>query len=183
MTRRAGGGRGGRRGPRASGAQEGERLRPRSSLRMSARDPPAAPRPRPRRVIVTAYLFRRVLAVIPVMFVVVTIVFLLIHLIPGDPVAVILGPDATPAQMEATRTQLGLDRPAARATPRVLRPPAARRSRPLVLPRPAGDAGAVGTRGAHRAPHALGAARGRAHRRAGRPRSPARIPARCWTAC
>jgi peptide/nickel transport system permease protein len=52
-----------------------------------------------------------VLAVIPVMLVVVTVVFLLIHLIPGDPVAVILGPDATPSQMEATRTQLGLDRP------------------------------------------------------------------------
>jgi peptide/nickel transport system permease protein len=60
---------------------------------------------------VTAYLARRVLAVIPVMIVVVTVVFLLIHLIPGDPVAVILGPDATPAQMQATRTQLGLDRP------------------------------------------------------------------------
>jgi peptide/nickel transport system permease protein len=59
----------------------------------------------------TAYLIRRALAVVPVMFIVVTVVFLLIHLIPGDPVAVILGPDATTAQMEATRTQLGLDRP------------------------------------------------------------------------
>src|SRR4030095_221211 len=59
----------------------------------------------------TAYLARRLLAVIPVMIVVVTIVFLLIHLIPGDPVSVILGPDATPAQMQATREQLGLDRP------------------------------------------------------------------------
>jgi peptide/nickel transport system permease protein len=59
----------------------------------------------------TPYLVRRLLAVIPVMLVVVTVVFLLIHLIPGDPVAVILGPDATPAQMEATREQLGLDRP------------------------------------------------------------------------
>src|SRR5438128_5587890 len=45
------------------------------------------------------------------MLVVVTVVFLLIHLIPGDPVAVILGPDATPSQIEATRAQLGLDRP------------------------------------------------------------------------
>src|SRR5947208_10909779 len=45
------------------------------------------------------------------MLVVVTVVFLLIHLIPGDPVAVILGPDATPVQIEATRAQLGLDRP------------------------------------------------------------------------
>jgi peptide/nickel transport system permease protein len=60
---------------------------------------------------VASYLIRRVLAVVPVMFVVVTVVFLLIHLIPGDPAAAILGPDATPAQIEATRVQLGLDRP------------------------------------------------------------------------
>ncbi|MGH7315153.1 MAG: ABC transporter permease [Candidatus Rokuibacteriota bacterium] len=58
-----------------------------------------------------AYLIRRILAVIPVMAVVVTIVFLLIHLIPGDPVSVMLGPDATPSQIEATRRSLGLDRP------------------------------------------------------------------------
>jgi len=60
---------------------------------------------------VTAYLVRRVLAIIPVMAVVVTVVFLLIHLIPGDPVSVMLGPDATPAQIQATRQALGLDRP------------------------------------------------------------------------
>ena len=59
----------------------------------------------------TAYLIRRLLAVIPVMAVVVTVVFLLIHLIPGDPVAVMLGPDATPAQIDGTRQALGLDRP------------------------------------------------------------------------
>ncbi|HWC03275.1 MAG TPA: ABC transporter permease [Methylomirabilota bacterium] len=59
----------------------------------------------------TAYLIRRLLAVIPVMAVVVTVVFLLIHLIPGDPVAVMLGPEATPAQIEGTRAALGLDRP------------------------------------------------------------------------
>jgi peptide/nickel transport system permease protein len=58
-----------------------------------------------------AYLVRRVLAVIPVMAVVVTVVFLLIHLIPGDPVSVMLGPDASPSQIEATRRSLGLDRP------------------------------------------------------------------------
>ena len=59
----------------------------------------------------TAYLARRVLTLLPVMAVVVTIVFLLIHLIPGDPVSVMLGPDATPAQIDATREALGLDRP------------------------------------------------------------------------
>jgi peptide/nickel transport system permease protein len=45
------------------------------------------------------------------MAVVVTVVFLMIHLIPGDPVSVMLGPDATAAQVDATRRALGLDRP------------------------------------------------------------------------
>ena len=58
-----------------------------------------------------SYLVRRLLAVIPVMAVVVTVVFLLIHLIPGDPVSVMLGPDATPTQIDATRKALGLDGP------------------------------------------------------------------------
>jgi len=60
---------------------------------------------------VTVYLVRRLLALVPVLAVVVTVVFLLIHLIPGDPVGVMLGPDATPAQIESTRRALGLDRP------------------------------------------------------------------------
>ena len=59
----------------------------------------------------TTYLLRRILAVLPVMAVVVTVVFFLIHLIPGDPASAMLGPDATPAQIEATRRQLGLDQP------------------------------------------------------------------------
>jgi peptide/nickel transport system permease protein len=57
------------------------------------------------------YLLRRLAAILPVLAVVVTMVFLLIHLIPGDPVSVMLGPDATPSQIEATRKGLGLDRP------------------------------------------------------------------------
>ncbi len=57
------------------------------------------------------YLLRRLAAIVPVLAVVVTVVFLLIHLIPGDPVSVMLGPDATPSQIEATRKGLGLDRP------------------------------------------------------------------------
>jgi len=60
---------------------------------------------------VTSYLLRRLLAALPVMVVVVTVVFLLIHLIPGDPASAMLGPDATTVQIEETRRQLGLDRP------------------------------------------------------------------------
>src|SRR6266545_2795221 len=59
----------------------------------------------------SVYLVRRILAAVPVLAVVVTIVFLMIHLIPGDPVGVMLGPDATPAQIDGTRRALGLDRP------------------------------------------------------------------------
>ncbi len=42
---------------------------------------------------------------------VITITFLLMELIPGDPAAVLLGPNATPEQIEGLRTSWGLDRP------------------------------------------------------------------------
>jgi peptide/nickel transport system permease protein len=40
-----------------------------------------------------------------------TLVFLLIHLVPGDPVEVMLGEGASAADREALRSALGLDRP------------------------------------------------------------------------
>ena len=58
-----------------------------------------------------AYLFRRVLLAIPVMFVVAAGVFLLLYLTPGDPVSVILGPDASPQQVSELRVKLGLEQP------------------------------------------------------------------------
>ena len=39
------------------------------------------------------------------------IIFLFIHLIPGDPIYVLLGDEATPEQVEALRNRLGLDQP------------------------------------------------------------------------
>ena len=59
----------------------------------------------------TRYLVRRVLAAIPVMLLVATAVFLLLFLTPGDPAAVILGPDATPVQIAELRQRLGLEEP------------------------------------------------------------------------
>jgi peptide/nickel transport system permease protein len=59
----------------------------------------------------TTYLARRLLALVPVLAVVLTVVFLLVHLIPGDPASAMLGPSATAEQVEATRRELGLDRP------------------------------------------------------------------------
>jgi len=57
------------------------------------------------------YFLRRLLLTIPVMFGVSTLVFLFIHLIPGDPVQVMLGESANAADVEALRNQLGLSRP------------------------------------------------------------------------
>lgn len=60
-----------------------------------------------------AYTLRRILAAVPVMGVVALFVFLLLRLTPGDPAAIIAGDMATPAQLHAIRTSLGLDQPIA----------------------------------------------------------------------
>jgi peptide/nickel transport system permease protein len=57
------------------------------------------------------YLLRRLAGAVPTAFGVVTIVFLLIHMLPGDPVEIMLGESAAPAQKEELRRELGLDRP------------------------------------------------------------------------
>jgi peptide/nickel transport system permease protein len=57
------------------------------------------------------FLAGRILATIPVMGVVATIVFLLLRLAPGDPAAILAGDVASPEQIAAIRTRLGLDQP------------------------------------------------------------------------
>ena len=57
------------------------------------------------------FLLSRVLQAIPVLFGVSLAVFLMVHLIPGDPAALIAGTDATRADVENVRQSLGLDRP------------------------------------------------------------------------
>src|SRR6476660_6415175 len=57
------------------------------------------------------YLFRRILAAIPVMGVGALFVFLLRRLTPGDPAAILAGDNATPEQLERIRTSLGLNEP------------------------------------------------------------------------
>ncbi len=58
-----------------------------------------------------AYALRRIAATIPVMLIVAFMVFGLLYLAPGDPAAVIAGDQATPAQVQAIRVSLGLDKP------------------------------------------------------------------------
>lgn len=57
------------------------------------------------------FLVRRLLLTVPVVLGVTTLVFSLIHLVPGDPVQAMLGESASPAEMAELRTRLGLDRP------------------------------------------------------------------------
>src|SRR5688500_479759 len=59
----------------------------------------------------TGYIIRRLLQVIPITFGILTMIFLLIHLIPGDPALQIAGENARAADVERVRKQLGLDRP------------------------------------------------------------------------
>ena len=59
----------------------------------------------------TAYLLRRLAQTIPLALLVATLVFSLIHLIPGDPVEMMLGERAQRADVESLRHELGLDRP------------------------------------------------------------------------
>jgi peptide/nickel transport system permease protein len=53
----------------------------------------------------------RLALTIPVVWLVVSLVFLLIHLVPGDPIVQMLGEGATAADMSALRHQYGLDQP------------------------------------------------------------------------
>jgi peptide/nickel transport system permease protein len=57
------------------------------------------------------YLIRRVLLTIPVLVGVATLVFSLIHFIPGDPAQAMLGEGAAPEDVAQLRARLGLDRP------------------------------------------------------------------------
>lgn len=57
------------------------------------------------------YTLTRLLSLIPVLLIVAVIVFFLIHLTPGDPAAIMLGPNATPDEVERLREDLGLNLP------------------------------------------------------------------------
>jgi peptide/nickel transport system permease protein len=57
------------------------------------------------------YMAARLLYVLPVIWLVVSIIFLLIHLVPGDPIQQMLGEGATSADLQAARHAYGLDVP------------------------------------------------------------------------
>ena len=57
------------------------------------------------------YVLRRIGLLVPVVLGVVTVVFLIVHHIPGDPVEIMLGEQALAVDREALRHEMGLDKP------------------------------------------------------------------------
>lgn len=57
------------------------------------------------------FVARRLLAAVPTLLAVLTLVFVIVRIVPGDPALVILGDQATPEAAAAVRARLGLDRP------------------------------------------------------------------------
>jgi ABC-type dipeptide/oligopeptide/nickel transport system permease component len=60
------------------------------------------------------YIATRLLYMVPVLWLVVSVVFLLIHLVPGDPIQQMLGENASAADIQAARHTYGLDVPIGR---------------------------------------------------------------------
>jgi peptide/nickel transport system permease protein len=69
---------------------------------------------------VRALLLRRLALLVPTLLGVATLVFAILHLVPGDPAEIMLGEGAAPADVVALRRELGLDRPLAQQYARFL---------------------------------------------------------------
>jgi peptide/nickel transport system permease protein len=57
------------------------------------------------------YILRRLVSLLPSLFIMSVLVFSFVHLIPGDPAIILLGDQASPAQVAELKTSLGLDQP------------------------------------------------------------------------
>src|SRR5215218_1254613 len=62
----------------------------------------------------TGYLLKRLLGLLPTLLIVAVLVFLFVHMLPGDPARLAAGPEADQQTVELVRRDLGLDRPLAR---------------------------------------------------------------------
>src|ERR1044072_9340274 len=58
-----------------------------------------------------AYVIQRILLTLIVVFGITFVVFMIVHIVPGDPARVVLGPYATDETVNAIRERLGLNRP------------------------------------------------------------------------
>jgi glutathione transport system permease protein len=58
-----------------------------------------------------SYFFKRLLGLLPTLLIVAVLVFLFVHMLPGDPARLAAGPDADPQTVALVRQDLGLDKP------------------------------------------------------------------------
>ena len=77
------------------------------------------------------YILKRLLGLLPTLLIVGVLVFLFVHLLPGDPARLAAGADATPETVELVRKDLGLDKPLPQQFVRFVTGVAARRFRPF----------------------------------------------------
>jgi glutathione transport system permease protein len=61
----------------------------------------------------TRYFLQRLLGLLPTLLIVAVLVFLFVHMLPGDPARLAAGPNADPTTVALVRSDLGLDRPMA----------------------------------------------------------------------
>ena len=61
-----------------------------------------------------SYLLKRLLGLLPTLLIVAVLVFLFVHMLPGDPARLAAGADADPQTVELVRKDLGLDKPLTR---------------------------------------------------------------------
>ncbi len=59
----------------------------------------------------TSYFIKRLFGLLPTLLIVAVLVFLFVHMLPGDPARLAAGPDADPQTVAMVRQDLGLDRP------------------------------------------------------------------------
>src|SRR5690349_1590073 len=59
----------------------------------------------------TQYIIKRLLGLLPTLLIVGVLVFLFVHMLPGDPARLAAGPDAGPETVALVRQELGLDKP------------------------------------------------------------------------
>jgi glutathione transport system permease protein len=59
----------------------------------------------------TQYVLKRLLGLLPTLFIVALLVFLFVHMLPGDPARLAAGADASPETVALVRADLGLDKP------------------------------------------------------------------------
>ena len=58
----------------------------------------------------TSYILKRLLGLLPTLLIVAVLVFLFVHMLPGDPARLAAGVDASPETVELVRQDLGLDK-------------------------------------------------------------------------